>query len=106
MKVTNNTSFPVIAFGYEIERGYGEDVMIPAGETKEVSGPYIGDMGGGRCYVAIPDELVCQEEPDNDVGLQIGKGVPIYLLDGNLGITIRHKEDPEEEHTRLARDSI
>jgi len=108
MKVTNNTSFVVIAFGYRAPQGYAEDVEIPPGETKDVNGPYLGEMDGEACHVAILGEVICQEEPDDDDGngYQISLGNPIYLFDDDRGITIRHHEDPAEPEVLEWRNSF
>lgn len=98
MKVTNNASFPVIAFGIHMEIGYGDDVIIQPGESAEVSGPRIGEMGKCSCYIHLDGELVCHEASDDDNSFQIARGMPIFLQLENKGITIRHHEDPAEEH--------
>ena len=90
MKVLNKTSFSLIAFGWHEDIGYGDDVTILPGETGEVNGPYLGEMGGGDCHVALVGELVCQEAPDDKTGLQVLKDQPLSLGGGNRGITIRH----------------
>ena len=98
MKVTNNAPFDVIAFGTLNAKGYGNDVRIPAGQTAEVNGPYLGEMGGGSCHAALIGEIVCQETPDDDKGLQVLKGMPLCLGTGDRGITIRHYTDMPEKH--------
>ena len=98
MKVTNNASFDVIAFGTLNAKGYGNDVRIPAGQTAEVNGPYLGEMGGGSCHAALIGEIVCQETPDDNYGLQVLHGAPLRLGTGDRGITIRHYSDMPEEH--------
>lgn len=98
MKVTNQTPFTVIAFGYHLHKGYAPDVEIPPGQFAEVNGPYLGEMGGEACYVAICGEVVCQEGPDDFKcsRYKIGRSNPIRLLDDFRGITIRHQDDPME----------
>lgn len=94
MKVTNNTSYALVAFGWHLQKGYGEDVTIKAGETKEVSGPYLGEMGELSCYVLVPGEISCQETPDDDTGYQVSVGNQLNLKRGNVGITVRHNCEP------------
>src|SRR3989344_4139548 len=77
MKVTNDASFAVIAFGTHNKKGYGVDVRIPAGQSAEVNGPYLGEMGGGSCHVALIGEVTCQETPDDNKGLQVTRGKPL-----------------------------
>ena len=98
MKVINETSFPIIAFGIDTEIGYGNDVTIQPGESKDVSGPYLGEMGGGSCHICIEGEVICQENPDDENGFRIAKGAPICLQADRKGVTIRHHEDSVEEH--------
>ncbi len=74
MKINNNTSFKIIAFCWHISHGYGDDVEIEPGESAEVNGPYIGEMGGGSCHVAIEGEISCHEKPDDEDGFQVLKG--------------------------------
>lgn len=105
MKVTNKASFDIIAFGVHVPKGYGDDVTIPPGETAEISGPYVGEMGDGSCYIHLDGEVTCQEEPDDDNGLQIGRGNPICLQGGNRGVTIRHYADEPEAHVTAWRKS-
>ena len=63
MKVTNNTSFTLIAFGWFQSKGYGDDVSISPGQTADVNGPYLGEMGSGHCYIALPGELPVTKAP-------------------------------------------
>ena len=94
MRVTNRTHFKVIAFGYHVEHGYGEDVEILPHQTKQVNGPYLGEMDGGDCYVVIRGKLICHTEPDDGERFQIKAGKPIRLLMKKHGINVRHHEDP------------
>lgn len=105
MKVTNETNFSVMAFGYHIHNGYAPDVEIPPGQSMEVNGPYVGEMGGGKCFVAILGDVICQEGPDDNNGYQIGPGNPICLFDDDRGITIRHHEDLVEPQVLAWRNS-
>lgn len=98
MKVTNNAPFDVVAFGTHIQKGYGVDIRIPAGQTAEVNGPYLGEMGGGSCYVALAGGITCQDTPDDKKGLQVLQGTPLCLGAGDRGITIRHYRDMPEKH--------
>ena len=100
MKVTNHATYAIIAFGLHTQRGYGEDVRIEPGETKDVSGPYLGEMGGGKCYVQLDGDIVCHSGPDNDAGFQVIKGKPLCLQSGDLGVTVRHYEDEPEPHVK------
>ena len=103
MKVTNNASYALIAFGFHVLRGYGEDVKISPGQTADVNGPYVGEMGGGSCHVALVGEIVCHEAPDNAEGFQVAPGNPLSLADGDRGITVRYCDDAPEEHVTLWR---
>lgn len=94
MKVTNSTGFALVAFGWHNSRGCGEYVLIDPGETKDVNGPYLGDMEGERCYIHLGGELNCQVGPDDEVGFKVIKGSPLNLdLGGGCGITVLHFED-------------
>lgn len=97
MKVYNSCTFPIKAFGFHVECGYGVDVLISARESLDVSGPYLGEMGGGDCYVVITGEITCHESPDDDNGFQVLRGHPLSLQSGDVGITVRHYEDETEE---------
>ena len=96
MKIINKTSFEVIAFGWHNKKGYGDDVPILPGQSVEVNGPYLGEMDGGKCYIALDGEIICHEGPDCDVGLHIAKNKLIALKNGDNGVTIRHCEDELE----------
>lgn len=98
MKVINSTSYPVIAFGMETSRGYSEDITIQPGESADVSGPYVGEMGGGDCYIHLAGEITCHEGPDDDSGFQVVQGTPLFLLAGGRGVTVRHHLDELEQH--------
>ena len=97
MKITNEASFPVLAFGWLASKGYADDVLIGPGEAKDVNGPYLGEMDGGSCHVALIGEVTCQEAPDDVRGMQIGLGMPIHLGADDRGVTIRHHSDPPED---------
>lgn len=98
MKVTNKTSYPVIAFGTETKLGYGEDVTIPPSESADVSGPYVGEMGGGDCYIHLAGEITCHDGPDDDNGFQVVQGTPLCLLADGRGVTVRHHLDELEQY--------
>jgi hypothetical protein len=96
MKVTNNASFPVKAFGVHTKHGYGTDTYIKPGESAEISGPYLGEMGGGSCRIAIPGEIICHEGPDGEGTFQIAQKSPIHLQTGEVGVKVRQRfDDPE-----------
>ena len=108
MKITNNASFPIIAFGWQKITGYADDVLIAQGETRDVNGPYIGEMGGGSCYIHLTGELVCQETPDDDKGMCIGIGAPISIgfeSTDDRGLTVRHHSEPAEDFVVRWRES-
>ena len=98
MKITNKASYAIIAFGVATQHGYGEDVRIEPGQTANVSGPYIGEMDGGKCFIHIEGEITCQETPDDDIGFQVVRGGPLCLQSGDRGITARHHADAPEPH--------
>lgn len=96
MPVTNNISEAVIAFFYHTSYGYGEDTRIEPGETKEVTGPYIGEMGNGACHLMLEENITCHEGPDDDKGYQVGKGLPLCLFSDPKGVTIRHHSEERD----------
>lgn len=98
MKVTNNTSFAVIAFGYHTRRGYGDDVTIQPGEFADVSGPYVDEMDGGSCYIHLSGEITCHEGLDDDNGFQVIQGAPLCLSAEDRGVTVRHYLDEVEPY--------
>lgn len=98
MLVTNNTSFPIIAFGLDTKVGYGEYTEIPPNESKEVRGPYLGAMGGGSCHAHIEGDISCHEKPDDENGFQVVQDKPLSLQSGTRGITVRHHLDAPEPH--------
>jgi len=100
MQVTNNTSARLIAFCWHNERGYGDDTLIEAGETVDVAGPYLGEMGGGSCRVVIQGTIVCHEQPDSEGVFKVAQGNPLHLQGEETGVTVRHHEDFREDHTK------
>ncbi len=90
MKVSNNTSQRLIAFGWNTKLGYSEDVKIEPGQSVDVIGPRIGNMGGGGCRIVIEGEISCQENPDDDNGFQVVKGKQLNYRIGDNGVTVRH----------------
>ncbi len=96
MKVTNKASFPIRAFGFHIERGYGTDTHIQPGESADIIGPYLGEMGGGSCRVVIPGEITCHESPDDNDKFGIARGKPVHLQMDAVGVTVRHYLDQPE----------
>ena len=94
MKVTNNALYPLIAFAWHVDRGYGEDTTINPGTSEVVKGPYIGEMGDGACHIDVPGEITCQETPDDEHGFQVTLGCQLNLKSGDVGITVRHHLEP------------
>ena len=93
MNIVNKTSFPVIALCWHKQYGYGYEVTIDPGQSKEVSGPYIGEMGEGSCRLAMPGEITCHEDEDGESGFYVSDGNQLSLGNGESGITIRHHEN-------------
>lgn len=89
MKITNNCSYDLVAFGWDTRFGYGDDVTIPTGQTAEVSGPYVGEMGGGACRLALEGEVICHEDQDNENGFNVSRGNHLVLKSDTSGVTIR-----------------
>lgn len=98
MVVTNRTSFPVIAFISHTEVGYSDDVEILPNKSLDVDGPYVGEMGGGRCTIFFNGTVICQETPDDENGFQVTRHNPLCLGSGKMGITIRHHLDEPEDY--------
>lgn len=100
MKIINNASFAVIAFGWHNKKGYGDDVTIEPGSSAEVNGPYIGEMDNVSCFVCIPGKIICQETPDSGDGyeVRIELGFPVTVASRDKGITIRHHSEPPEDY--------
>jgi hypothetical protein len=98
MKITNRCSFLVTAFCFDTTYGYGNDVDINPGETADVQGPYLGEMGNGKCFVHIEGDIICQETPDDTVGFQVEQGYPLSLEANGKGVTVRHHVDVPEEY--------
>jgi hypothetical protein len=90
MEIFNDTSYDLIAFGWHTKYGYGNDIKIKSGQSADVSGPYLGEMGGGSCHVAIEGKIHCHETPDNDAGFQVIAGNQLNLQADDKGVTVRH----------------
>lgn len=104
MKVINNTTFPVIVFSTETRLGYSEDVTIQSGKSRDVSGPYVGEMGSGDCYIHLAGEVTCHEGPDDNKGFQVVRGAPLSLLVGDRGVVVRHYLDELEPRVAAWRE--
>lgn len=91
MKVKNNASFAVIAIAWDYRFGFGEEVAIQPGETLEVPGPYVGEMGGGTCTLHLSDVTYeCHEGADEANIFHISAGHQCALGNDQSGLTIRH----------------
>jgi len=104
MKVTNRAQYPLIAFGVDTRRGYGRDVTILPDETREVSGPYLGEMDGDSCHIHIPGNIACHEAPDDENAFQVLEGMPLCLRADHLGVTVRHHLDAVEPQVAAWRE--
>jgi hypothetical protein len=100
MQVTNDASFPVIAFCFHSDVGYGNDVTIEPGESAEVQGPYIGQMDGGDCHVIVEGSITCHEKPDDENGFQVLPDQQLHLANGVKGVTVRHYSDEVERQVQ------
>lgn len=90
MKITNNCSFDVIAFGWDTGFGYGDEVRIHTGQSAQVSGQYIGEMGEESCRLALEGEIVCHEGADDEKGMHVSEGNQLAIQSETRGITVRH----------------
>lgn len=97
MKITNDTSYPIIAFGSVRRYGYGEDVSIQPGESANVSGPYVGEMGDGDCHLHVAGEIICHEGSDDGNCFQVIQGAPTNIDADGRGVTVRHHLDAPEQ---------
>lgn len=104
MKVTNNAPFPVKAFSFHTEHGYGDYSYIKPGQSAEVCGPYVGEMGCGSCTIAVPGKIICHEGPDGNGKFRIAEKSPIHLQSGKVGVTVRHEFDEPEPHVTAWRN--
>lgn len=107
MKVANKCSFELIAFGWHksirsVE--CGEDVRIPSGEVTEVNGPLLSAIGGTKCYLLIPGEIICHEMPDDARSFQIMRGAPLNYSGGGRGIMVRHYADALDKRSIALRN--
>lgn len=98
VRIRNECSFPVIAFGWNTNLGYGKDVIILSGASADVPGPYLEEMNSGSCHVHISGEIICHEYPDNGGRFRVLHGFPLSIQQRNAGVTVRHCEDEPEEH--------
>ena len=96
MKVNNNAPFNLIAFCWHKKYGYGDDTEIPAGESAEVPGPSLGEMGGGDCTIIIEGEISCHERENNEEAFHVSMGNQLSLESRKKGITIRHFSEPRK----------
>ena len=90
MKIVNNTSYVLSAIGWHTKRGHGEYVEIESGESANISGPCLGEMDSGKCYIHLHDEVVYQETPDDNNGFQVLKEKPLNMESDNNGVTISY----------------
>lgn len=95
MKITNRTSFVVIAFGWRKgvpwSKAFSEDVLISPGAVGEVNPP--PNSQGEQEEDCVRAEVVCQESPNDHVGWEIADGKPIFASRGHYGVTIRHVDE-------------
>ncbi len=102
MKVHNNTPDPIIAFGVHEQYGYGDEVTIPPGGSVDLSGPSLGQMGGGACFVHLEGEITCQTGEDDEHGFQVLPGAPLCLCVALCkGVMIRHYQDEPESRVLI-----
>lgn len=90
MQVTNSAAFPVIAFTWHTQVGYGEDVLIQPGQSVDISGPFVGELEGRDCFIAAFGSIICHEEADEENRFFIASDCQINLQSGNIGVTVRH----------------
>ena len=100
MKIKNNTSFEVIAFGWYKAMGprsYGADVHILPGEIVEVHGPDFTDGQDVTCQVELTGTITCHEAPDDEHGFLLAEGIVLTAGGFCRGITVRHYLDAQPE---------
>lgn len=98
MNLINNTSEDIIAIPYSKTQGFGKEITVKPGGKEIIQGPYLGEMGGGSCYVVIQgDDIVCQSSQDDENGYYVAKGSPLILEAEDLGVIVRHFEDEMDE---------
>ncbi len=96
MRITNNTSFKVIAYIFHYNYGKGALVEIFPQQTAEVEGPLIGRLNDGDCYVYLPGKVTCHEGGDtanNHLHLSRGNSITTENEGSGQGVRIRHYLD-------------
>ncbi len=97
MKVRNLCSFPVCAFVWDKRLGAGFPSVIEPNTEAEPKGPFVGEMGGGMCFLALPGEITVHEGDDEPGKFNVSLGNPLCLgstgVDSENGITIHHKDE-------------
>lgn len=96
MIVKNKTSFNIIAVCWHRKHGPGKAVEISPGESSEVKGPYLGEMGGGSCHILIEGEIICHEGPDDENGFHVSKGEKLDVGAEEKGLTVFHHSENHE----------
>src|ERR1035437_2051142 len=93
MKVTNGTSFEVIAFGWHKLKGRRKDVRVSPGITAEVNGPYIFETSDLKHQVLLSGEITCHEAPDNEFGFHLVQVKELSVGGFYRGVTVCHLLD-------------
>jgi len=94
MFVTNNTSYPIIAFCWIKDGRFGLDTTIEPGTTGHIFGPAAGKWEGHQGYEFVAGTVVCYDRMFGCNGYPIAKGQPLSWDNGNgAGVTIRHHLD-------------
>lgn len=93
MEVINKTDADIIAFGWHKLKGRGAEVRIHPGETGEVNGPRLVEMGDRVHEVSLTGRITCHKEPDDEYGFQLVRGQILSVGGMVRGVTIRHHLD-------------
>ncbi len=96
MDVTNKTTFPIIAMCWHTMYGYGDEKTIEPGQSEDILGSYIGEMGGGKCHLIKEGKITIHEAPDDESGYHVSKGHQLNFGNEESGVTVRHHSDDLE----------
>jgi len=93
LQITNDTTFSVTAFCQHKDYGNGDKKVIKPGETMELQGPWVGEMGDESGYIQFTGRITCHEKPDNNTGYQVTKEEKLILQLKKRRVTVEYAID-------------
>jgi hypothetical protein len=101
MEFTNSTNDQIVVVGCNLDYGYGPDIAIPKGETRDINVPLSEVAALWSFDLVIAGKVVCHEGQSGEGVFQVLPGKPVLVstaINQRAVFYVRHHSDPVDSN--------